>query len=164
MSDLSPSIRKLIVDQLMLRLAGTADSPMPEQLGQVAINKNRGTAINATELPMYSVYFLHDVPTPVGASKYRPVLQNRAIKIEVRIIVQGTDDDADAHCVWVTQQIASADQILDVTGDGKPLALGVAEAETPFEPMEGSQSETTVTKIRFVIDYKTHPVDITRQS
>lgn len=158
---MADSIRKRIVDQLMARLAGDVDTPRPDALGSANINKNRGTAIGKDEMPMYSIYFLSDPPKPAGNMRH-PVLQDRKLLIEVRVIVLGTDDDADPHCQWVTNRLATADRLPQ--DDGTNLALGIMENETLFEPLEGAIDEMTVTKIRWTVEYKTRPEDITKVS
>lgn len=154
------SIRKRIVDACMARLGGDATMPMPTGLGPVDINKNRTHAIGPGELPMYSVYFLHELPHPIGGDKRRPVLLNKHITVETRIITDGTDDDADAHAIWVTNRMASADRLPQP--DGTNLTLAITEAETFFETLEGSEEERTVTRIQWTVEYQTRPNDITR--
>jgi hypothetical protein len=162
MSDALSSIRKRITTLMLQRLAGDDETPLPPWLGAVKMSKNRSTAIAADEMPMYSVYFVNDQPTAVGADPRRAVLVKRNLLIEARIIVKGNDDDADPHCIWVTDRMVGADQCIDQ--EGNKLALSVVEAETPFEPLEGTQGEVVTTKIRFLVEYTTHRKDITRTS
>ncbi len=160
MADATPiSIRKRITDLMLARLAGDDTAPMPAYLGAVKMSKNRSMPVAADEMPLYSVYFVSDQPTPVGDPR-RAVLVTRKLIIEARIIVQGTDDESDPHCIWVTDRMVSADRCVD--GDGNQLALSVTESDTPFEPLEGAQHEVTVTRIRFVVEYKTNRIDITK--
>lgn len=157
---MADSIRKRIIDALMARLddGPAEDSP---SLADRRINKNRSIPIGKDELPMYSVYFIHESPTTVGNPR-RPVVLDRRLLLEVRVIVRGTDDDADPHCQWVTAQLASVDRLPQE--DGTNLILNISEAETLFEPLEGSDGKITVTSIRWTVEYKTLPADMTKVS
>jgi hypothetical protein len=154
------SIRKQITDSI-LALLDDGDTSNAPTIDSGRINKNRRIPIGRDELPMYSVYLIHEAPTPVGQQR-RPVVLDRKLTLEVRVIVQGNDDDADEHCQWVTAQIGGAGQLPGQ--DGKNLVLNISEAETLFEPLEGSEGKITVTSIRWVVDYKTLPADMTKVS
>lgn len=158
---MADSIRKRVVDALIRRLQGDEVTPLPAWLDPACINKNRSIPIGKDELPMYSIYFLNDPPTPIGNAR-RPVVMDRRLLIEIRVIVSGTDDDADPHCQWVTSRMASAGQLPQ--DDGSNLALAIMESETIFEPLEGAIEEMTVTKMRWTVEYKTLPADMTKVS
>lgn len=157
---MADSIRKLITDQVLQRLDGGPLSGSPTLAGG-RINKNRSIPVGRDEMPMYSVYFIHEAPTPVGNPR-RPVIVDRKLTIETRIIVRGTDDDADPHCQWVTSQMGVGERL--VATDGTRLTLSISEGETVFEALEGSEGKVTFTSIRWVIEYRTLPADITKVS
>jgi hypothetical protein len=154
------SIRKQITDEILSLLDGGDTSNAPT-LDSGRINKNRHIPIGRDELPMYSVYFIHESPTPVGQQR-RPVVLDRKLIVEIRIIVQGNDDAADEHCQWVTAQIGGNSRLIG--SEGKQLSISISEAETLFEPLEGSDGKITVTSIRWVVDYRTLPADMTKVS
>lgn len=157
---MADSIRKLITDQVLQRLDGGPLSDSPTLAGG-RINKNRHIPIGRDEMPMYSVYFIHEAPTPAGNPR-RPVILDRKLTIEIRIIVRGNDDDVDPHCQWVTGQMGSAGRL--IATDGMRLTLSISEGETVFESLEGSEGKVTITSIRWVVEYKTLPADITKVS
>jgi hypothetical protein len=157
---MADSVRKQIVDKIMQRLDGGPFSDAPT-IYSGRLNKNRSIPIGRDELPMYSVYFIHEAPQAVGNPR-RPVILDRRLTIETRIIVRGTDDDADPHCQWVTSQLGNPEPI--TAPDGKRLTLSIAEGETVFAALEGSEGKVLNTAIRWVVEYKTLPADMTKVS
>jgi hypothetical protein len=153
------SIRKRITDAIMALLDGGDTSNAPT-IASGRINKNRRIPIGRDELPMYSVYFIHEAPTAVGNPR-RPVVLDRKLTIETRVIVQGNDDAADEHCVWVVSRLGGPDPLMD--GDVR-LTLNISEAETLFEPLEGSEGKILIVSIRWIVEYKTLPADMTKVS
>lgn len=157
---MADSIRKRITDEVMRLLDGgpLADAP---GLRNGRVNKNRHLPLGRDEFPTYSVYFINDVPTATGNPR-RPVILDRKLMIEVRILVQGNDDDSDVHCQWVTAQLGGKERIIAL--DGTQLTMSITEAETVFVPLEGSEGKITNTAIRWIVEYKTLPADITKVS
>jgi hypothetical protein len=151
---MADSIRKQITDAILQRLAG---GPVPSR----RINKNRRIPVGRHDLPMYSVYFVNDAPTPVGNPR-KPVILDRKLLVETRIIVEGDDDAADPHCQWVISQLGSGIPLKAT--DGTPLTMAIYEGETIFEPLEGSEGTILITAIRWTVEYRTKPGDITRMS
>jgi hypothetical protein len=125
------------------------------------VNKNRHLPIGRDELPTYSVYFIQEDPSPAGNPR-RPVVIERKLTIETRIIVHGDDDAADPHCQWVTAQLGGAERLIGV--DGTQLTMSISEGATVFSPLEGSEGKVTETAIRWTVEYKTLPADITKVS
>ncbi len=158
---IDPTIRKRLTDLLLDRLKGDMQTPRPPALGHVKFSKNRSIAVGPAELPLYSIYFLNNGPTPKGGDKFRPVKTEQLLLIEVRTIVQGNDDAADPYTVWAHSRIMTADRCM---ADGEQLALGITEGETIFGKIEGAQSEVTEVKQRFAIAYTTNPRDLTKVS
>jgi hypothetical protein len=157
---MADSIRKLITDEIMRLLDGGPLHSSPSlRLGRV--NKNRHLPIGRDELPMYSTYFIHEAPTTVGDPR-RPMILNRKLTVETRIIVHGNDDDADPHCQWVVAQLGGAERLIGL--DGTRLTMSISEGETIFGPLEGSDGKVSITTIRWVVEYKTLPADITKGS
>lgn len=158
---MADSIRKQITDAVMQRLNG---GPMPHapSIASGKINKSRRIPVGRHDLPMYCVFFVQETPAPVGGDRRRPVILDRKLLIEIRILVEGTDDDADVHCQWVIARLGSGDPIK--AADGTVLTMAISEAETLFEPLEGSEGVVTVTSIRWTVEYRTNPADITRLS
>jgi len=155
---MADSIRKQITDAILQRLDGAPMDNAPS-IANKRINKNRSLPPNRNELPMYSVYFMHEAPKPAGNMR-RPVLLDRKLLIEVRVIVSGTDDDADPHCQWVTSRLGNGAQIQ--SQDGSNLTMSISELETIFDTLEGSEGKVTLTGIRWTVEYHTNPGDITR--
>lgn len=157
---MADSIRKRIVDAVMAMLDGSGQPGIPT-VASGRVNKSRRLPVGRHEMPMYSVYFINEAPTAAGNPR-RPVILDRKLLIEVRIIVEGDDDAADKHVQWVTAKLGAAERI--IAGDGTQLTLGVTETETLFEPLEGSEAKVTITSIRWMVEYRTNPADITRLS
>ncbi len=44
------------------------------------------------------------------------------------------------------------------------LTMAISEGETLFEAVEGSEGKVTGTYIRWAVEYRTNPADITRLS
>jgi hypothetical protein len=151
---MADSIRKLITDAILMRLTGGL---VPSK----RINKNRRIPIGRHDLPMYSVYFIHEAPTPVGNPR-KPVILDRKLLVETRIIVEGDDDAADPHCQWIIEQLGSGEPLRD--DDGNVITMAISESETIFEPLEGSEGSILITAIRWFVEYRTAPGDITRMS
>lgn len=156
---MADSIRKRITDQLLARLGGDTVTPMPTGLGTVKITKNRTSPISSSDLPSYSVYFLHNMPKPIGDPRRAVVNQNH-LTIEVRIIANGNDDALDAHDQWVILRMGTADRLPQ--SDGSHLTLGIVEGETFFESLEGSQEERTVHRIQWVVEFQSLRADMTK--
>lgn len=156
---MADSIRKLSTDAIMALLAGNADTPMPTALGKVLINKNRRLPIGDKEMPMFSVYFVHNAPKPVGDPR-RPMINQNILTIAVRLIVAGNDDDTDPYCQWETAQLGGAERLTDSTG--RQITMSITEGETLFEAMEGTDGKVTTVTTNWAIEYKTLPADITR--
>lgn len=153
---MADSIRKRIVDAVIARLGGDG---LPPELAGVKISKNRNAPLAPADLPAYAVYFLHNAPKAIGDPR-RATLNLNTTTIEVRVIVNGNDDEADAHCQWIAACLGSADRLVDT--DGTQLALSVVEAETFFETLEGSKEERTVTRNQWVVEYQSLRADMTR--
>ena len=156
---MSDSIRKRITDQLLARLSGEATVPRPIGLGNVKLTKNRSSPVGPSDLPTYSVYFLHNMPKPIGDPR-RAVLNQNHLVVEVRIIGNGNDDALDAHCQWVQLRMGTADRLYQP--DGSHLCLSITEGETFFESLEGSEEERTVVRQQWVVEYQTLKADLTR--
>jgi hypothetical protein len=157
---MADSIRKRITDAVLVMLDGNP-APGAPALASGRINKSHRIPVGRHEIPMYCVYFLHEAPTPAGNPR-RPVILDRKLLIETRIIVHGTDDDADQHCQWVISRLGTGQPV--TASDGTALTMAISEAETIFEPLEGSEGVVTVTSIRWTVEYRTNPADITRLS
>ena len=156
---MASSIRRRIVDALMARLGGTPSLPRPARLEVAKITKNRTSPISQSDLPTYSVYFLHNMPKAIGDPRRAMVNQNH-LTIEVRVIVDGNDDQTDAHCQWVTACLGSADRLPQP--DGSDLTNSIVEGETFFESLEGSQEERTVVKMQWTVEFQSLKADMTR--
>ena len=157
---MASSIRKLITDIVLRLIDGGPLEDYPVLKGG-RVDKNRHLPIGRDEFPRYSVYFIHESPRPVGNPR-RPVILDRTLTIETRILVFGNDDEADQHCQWIISKLGGAEHLIGM--DGTRLTLNISEGETVFAPLEGSEGKITNTTIRWVIEYKTLPADITKVS
>lgn len=144
---MSASITKQITSAVVTLLRTGAPSG-------VSVDKSRKAAYGENELPRYSVYLIHEQPKAIGNPR-APALMMRNLTLEIRLTAAGTDDDADDHRVWVVSQMGNAGRL-------GGLVKNISESETAWDMAEGTDSEFTVCTVRYVIEYGTDPIDLTK--
>jgi hypothetical protein len=140
-----------ITQQVMNTVTTTLQGSAPDG---VAVAKGRKTAINEGSLPEVLVYWHQESIVPVGNPR-RPSMLTRNLILEVKLTVNGTDEDWDFYRQWIIAAMWNA-------GTLGGLVKNLSEGETvPYLDDSSASGPLTSGAIRFAVEYTTLPGDLT---
>jgi len=120
----------------------------------VTVNRSRRQAVEASELPMFSVYPLREDIQRATENRRSPLV-SRSLLFRIRCRAAGQDEALDPLRQWAVAALHG-----DPSLDG--LALEILEDSTEWVPADASEGDYSIAEMNFNVRYTTARGDLTK--